>query len=333
MHIDTNSRIGIGTSTFDPWNDTFRVIQFPDGAVIGSESGYAVDVVQGAYYNGAFKYHNSTNAAALCQLSNGRFIVRTTSSGTQGDNITWNECIWAEAGGDVGFGITDPECKVHIYGGTNVRAPHANAELCVEGYSGGANIAAINILSTGDCYLMFGDAADDYVGGFAYQHSINELWALANNTYVMCWQSDGDVEIYGHNIYIGYDINGGSFRTAADGSIYFAQDAYILWDESADLFEFSKPVLREIAYLQGNYSEQDIYNTFLAVVPSQDDEIILSGAMESSGGVEYVVSRIKNVGSSRLEIYCWNLDSSIVATIVAEQSDTTTTYDCSICAG
>ena len=76
------------------------------------------------------------------------------------------------ANGRVGIGINSPESGLHLYDGTNVRAPqNANrkATLIIEAGSEGS--ADIQLLNDSYSHIFFGDSADANTGLIWYQHA------------------------------------------------------------------------------------------------------------------------------------------------------------------
>jgi len=96
--------------------------------------------------------------------------------------------IMIKPGGNVGIGTNDPECKLHTKVGTSGGSPYDSS---VGIFAEGATRSIIQMSSTSDAYLMFGDASVNNQAWFGYNHATNQLLLHTGSTITM----DGNVGI------------------------------------------------------------------------------------------------------------------------------------------
>ncbi len=117
--------------------------------------------------------------------SNVELVTTTSDQGTPGGEPT--SSLWAISGnnayynaGNIGIGTATPAGKLHVSAGTSGVSPHSFSDITMEN----DDHAMISILTPNskNGYFAFGDQNDNYVGGIRYNHSINDMTFVVNNS-------------------------------------------------------------------------------------------------------------------------------------------------------
>ena len=175
----------------DNYNDTTMVIQPNAGNVgIGTTSpGNKLDVYDSSVSANIIRARNATQQIALGvnDASGGAFLFVNSNHalrfGTNG-----SERMRIDASGNVGIGTTSPEAKLHTKVGTSGGSPYDSS---VGIFAEGASRSIIQMSSTSDAYLMFGDASVNNQAWFGYNHANNQLMLHTGSSITM----DGNVGI------------------------------------------------------------------------------------------------------------------------------------------
>ena len=94
----------------------------------------------------------------------------------------------------VGIGTSSPESGLHLFDGTNVRAPqNANRKATLTIEAGSEGSADIQMLNASYNHIFFGDAADANVGYFLYDHTNNSMQFATNAAEAMRIDSTGSL--------------------------------------------------------------------------------------------------------------------------------------------
>jgi len=118
-------------------------------------------------------------------------IFATSASGA-----TPAEAMRIDSSGFVGIGTSSPESGLHLFDGTNVRAPqNANRKATLTIEAGSEGSADIQMLNASYNHIFFGDAADANVGYFLYDHTNNSMQFATNAAERMRIDSSGQVGI------------------------------------------------------------------------------------------------------------------------------------------
>lgn len=98
MTIDVAGNFGFGTADIEAWNAAYGVIEFPEAAIMWSETADVLYVLSNAYYDGAWKYKKAGKAAAH-HVADGvhRFLVADT--GAENGVITWTYALRMDSTG------------------------------------------------------------------------------------------------------------------------------------------------------------------------------------------------------------------------------------------
>jgi hypothetical protein len=102
--IDSSGNLGVGITPAG-WV-TFKAVELTGGAIAGITTNQ-FDVVQNAYYDGAFKY-KTTYGATYYQQTNSTHSWYNAPSGTAGNAITFTQAMTLSAAGNLGLGTTSP---------------------------------------------------------------------------------------------------------------------------------------------------------------------------------------------------------------------------------
>jgi hypothetical protein len=100
--FSSTGNLGLGV-TPSGWV-TFKAVELTGGAIAGINTNQ-LDVVQNAYYDGAFKY-KTTYGATYYQQTNSTHSWYNAPSGTAGNAITFTQAMTLDASGRLGLGAT-----------------------------------------------------------------------------------------------------------------------------------------------------------------------------------------------------------------------------------
>jgi hypothetical protein len=116
--------------------------------------------------------NGANNFWRYLMLSGGDFSIKEGTS----TRLTF------QAGGNVGIGTTSPSRKLDVRGDAQILSTGATGLRIVGG-------------NTDEVYMIFGDAADNSMGGFGYDNNTNELSIDVNNSEAIRIDSSGNVGI------------------------------------------------------------------------------------------------------------------------------------------
>ncbi len=125
------------------------------------------------------------DAAGNSTASIGKQVTTSVDPGSGGSGST--SSLWAVSGnnayynaGNIGIGTATPAGKLHVSAGTSGVSPHSFSDITMEN----DDHAMISILTPNskNGYFAFGDQNDNYVGGIRYNHSINDMTFVVNNS-------------------------------------------------------------------------------------------------------------------------------------------------------
>ena len=112
------------------------------------------------------------------------------------DTGTTPKFFWDASAESLGIGTSSPESGLHLFDGTNVRAPqNANRKATLTIEAGSEGSADIQMLNASYNHIFFGDAADANVGYFLYDHTNNSMQFATNAAERMRIDSSGNVGI------------------------------------------------------------------------------------------------------------------------------------------
>ena len=163
MRLDSSGNLGLGV-TPSAWA-TFKAIELTGGAIAGIGTNQ-FDVVQNAYYDGAFKY-KTTGAATFYQQAGASHAWYTAPSGTAGNAITFTQAMTLDTSGNLSIGTTGV-----LGGATNKLALYSSdlantANTCT--MKNGAN-------STGGYFARFVNYLDATIGSITQNTSTSVLY-------------------------------------------------------------------------------------------------------------------------------------------------------------
>ena len=111
MRIDGSGNLGLGV-TPSAWASGWKAVETQGGSLVAPTSGF-LDVVQNAYYDGAWKYKN-TAAASIYYQNAGAHYWTTAPSGTAGNTISFTQAMTLDASGNLGIGVTSPAARLDL---------------------------------------------------------------------------------------------------------------------------------------------------------------------------------------------------------------------------
>ena len=176
--ITTTNAVGIGTDSPD------RALEVENSSGIGS---MVLTGTTGStlYFRPTVSYSPGGNFGILVTGGSGpEFLSTMKFSGYNTSSGGVNTIMTLKGDGNVGIGTTSPANKLEVNGNIAVNQP-----------SGGN--AGIKIITdaAAEGFLIFGDPADNSMGGFAYNNSTNSLSIDCNNAERILIDSSGNVGI------------------------------------------------------------------------------------------------------------------------------------------
>lgn len=112
----TATLMGVGISSLSSWGSPFSVTQYPYGSYVGGTTSGAWVGGNNNYYDGSTYRYVVSDYATLVTQGGGDFYIRTATTGTAGNAITWNERFRVTNAGNVGIGTTAPSTKLTVFG-------------------------------------------------------------------------------------------------------------------------------------------------------------------------------------------------------------------------
>ena len=121
--FDSSGNFGLGV-TPSAWSQgkAFEISAVGEG-LWGNGLG-DIWVLNGAYFNGGFKYSGSTKATAYRQgagTTDGSHSWHVAGSGTAGNAITFTQAMTLDASGNLGVGTTSPAAKAEVVSSTGAQ--------------------------------------------------------------------------------------------------------------------------------------------------------------------------------------------------------------------
>jgi hypothetical protein len=154
--FDSSGSLGLGV-TPSAWNSAHKVIDIGTyGSVDNEPAVNGFNLVSNGYYNASNQWiYKNTAAASLLRLNEGGFKFFTAASGTAGNQIALTQAMTLDASGNLGVGITSPNSRLDVVGGTGIRVNEDGAGTkVIQIRSNFAGVApAINV-STNDPLLF-----------------------------------------------------------------------------------------------------------------------------------------------------------------------------------
>jgi hypothetical protein len=133
--IDTSGNLGLGV-TPSLWRSTEKVIQIGSWMGLFTDSGVTTEVSYNNYINSSNqRIYQNTGYALRYQQYNGIHSWHTAPSGTAGNQITganaFDQMMTLDASGNLGVGITLPNSRLDVVGGTGIRVNEDGASTKV----------------------------------------------------------------------------------------------------------------------------------------------------------------------------------------------------------
>jgi hypothetical protein len=227
--------IGIATTDVEAWT-IYGAVEFPLGAIAYRSDEPSFVISNNAYYDGAWKYKSTEQAAQIALFADGNAFVRTAVSGTIDTAITW------------------------VY---KLKIDNATDSAGIGGYAGGFNRDSYFYLAT-DTYAFWDEDTGELtiyvegtgslkieddgigIGGYASGSDQNTEIRMASNAWILWDETSEDFEFNcaGH-VHCAITSGGINLGGAVDGSntdqmIDFATDARIFWYEAGNIFRVNK---------------------------------------------------------------------------------------------
>ena len=197
-------------------NDTDTQGKFSGWSVIGANSSSgAIELGQNSAYQGIMSYAADSSTRFLFDNTYGStgstFEFRTNTAATAKTHLkiggsgdisfyedtgTTPKFFWDASAESLGIGTSSPESGLHLFDGTNVRAPqNANRKATLTIEAGSEGSADIQMLNASYNHIFFGDAADANVGYFLYDHTNNSMQFATNAEERMRIDASGNLGI------------------------------------------------------------------------------------------------------------------------------------------
>jgi hypothetical protein len=211
--IDSTGKLGIGTTS-------------PARQIHTTESGDSIIRVEGGASNAVgVEFINSGGDATSLYSTSENLQIFTNGA----------ERMRVQSDGDVGIGSTAPAAKLHITTGTSGVSPHTfGDELFIEG-SGDSGITIGS--GNGDAgSIYFADDGSNASGLISYNHGVNNLNVVTNNTLNFVVTNAGVVQA--QNSTGKFLVNNGG--TASDPTFSFVGDSNTgMFQQSSDVLAFA----------------------------------------------------------------------------------------------
>ena len=344
--ILSDGKVGIGTSNpqystdFVSASDSYATVAAATigiGNFTGIHFGYREENTD--YRKSGIVFERTTSAAV------GKIHILNDIAADPGSMALSDAKLTISDNGYVGIGTRSPDSILDIEGGNIIHRQSAAADGNHGLYCGGRNIhLCTNAYYDGAWKSLFYDATHGHDAALI-QSAVNgnnhcllvsvdldvpsvdhELSFVA----MMGVTNDGKLDLNGNSIRMNRNVNEAT-HTNADSYLYFASDAYIFWDESADYFEISKP----IRFLKGqntvtsfhsaiSYSEGVVYSAFASYI-QDGDTVVAHGGWKNASGVNrnQIISRIKREGST-LTFYSYSPDNDSISEFTCTDGEPTT---------
>jgi hypothetical protein len=161
MLLDSAGNLGLGV-TPSAWTD-YKVMQFGGGAIASYTGNAYFELMQNAFWDGAFKYVNSGFASKYEQNASAhRWYTAPSWNGTGSNLISFTQAMTLDASGNLGVGETSPSSF------------DAAADNLVVGTTSGNNGITIAAGTSSASTLNFADGTAggaQYTGYIDYQHN------------------------------------------------------------------------------------------------------------------------------------------------------------------
>jgi len=113
--IDASGNLGLGV-TPSAWSTGKAFEVAAAGNALWGVGAGQLELSQGAYFNGSWKYGNSFYKPTVYEQIDGEHRWLNAVSGTAGNTITFTQAMTLDAAGDLGIGVTNPGVKLDVAG-------------------------------------------------------------------------------------------------------------------------------------------------------------------------------------------------------------------------
>jgi len=147
MRLDSAGNLGLGV-TPSAWDTSYKVLEagYGGNAFLGNASSNQIGVVNNGYWNGGWKYKNSTYANLYLQQT-GQHQWYNAPSGTAGNAITFTQAMTLDSLGNLGIGTTTPSLEngngLVVYNSSVPRVAFRNSTTGTTSFDG-TDLALVN---------------------------------------------------------------------------------------------------------------------------------------------------------------------------------------------
>jgi hypothetical protein len=131
--LDSSGNLGLGVTPSAWWSST-KAFQFGAGGVLSGRTDTAARnyFASNAYLNSTPAWtYIATNFATRYEQNDGQHQWLTAPSGTSGNAISFTQAMTLDASGNLGVGITSPNSRLDVVGGTGIRVNEDGASTKV----------------------------------------------------------------------------------------------------------------------------------------------------------------------------------------------------------
>ena len=125
--LDSSGNLGLGVSP-SAWGSAVKAYQVGNSSLVGTSTQMLLS--QNYFFDGADKYIATGPASQYYQVS-GSHQWRIAASGTAGGAISFTQAMTLDASGNLGVGITLPNSRLDVVGGTGIRVNEDGASTKV----------------------------------------------------------------------------------------------------------------------------------------------------------------------------------------------------------
>jgi len=214
MRLDASGNLGVSITPAG-WV-TFKAVELTGGAIAGIGTNQ-FDVVQNAYYDGAFKY-KTTYGATFYQQAGSVHAWYNAPSGTANAAITFTQAMTLDASGNLGVGTASPSARLHA-----VVDGAGESDIARFSRTNGADLHFLDIGVNADTNFVIFDSSGSTAGGYTFRRGGTDAMTLdaSGNLFIggtsttaiptlnryVSLQSQANNDIVGYALYVNEGVN------------------------------------------------------------------------------------------------------------------------------